>query len=66
MAPLIPVVFQNGHFSHVPPRELDQLIAEERIIGFRRRDGWAILGEDPVRDPRHSHSYQGPERRRSV
>lgn len=66
MRSLIPVVYQNGEFSRVPPRELDELIAAERIIGFRRSDGWAILGEDPLRDPRTSHPYQGPERRRAV
>lgn len=64
MDTLIPVVDRKGKFSRVPPRELDQLIEQERILGFKRRDGWVILGEDPVREPHSSHAYHGPERRR--
>lgn len=56
------VHFKNNTFAFVPHNELDELIASDDIIAFRRQTGWVELGKDPLRG-QSAAAYQGPERR---
>ncbi len=59
----IQVLFQEDEgFQYVPDYLLGRLIAKQRIQAFRRSDGWAVIGLDPVRGEGNP-LYAGPERR---
>ena len=58
---LIPVVFKDGHEELVSIDELQFLLLTEEIKLFRRSDGWAVLGQDKMRNQRAP--YNGVERR---
>ena len=67
----IDVILADGTSSQVPPKALDVLLDNNRVLKFRRASGWVTVGVDPVRSRRCSFSfdhgsYSGPERRRSV
>jgi len=65
----IDVILADGTSSQVPPKALDVLLDNNRVLKFRRTSGWVTVGVDPVRSRRSSFSfdsYSGPERRRSV
>ncbi|MBN1956773.1 MAG: hypothetical protein JXQ81_04090 [Desulfuromonadales bacterium] len=62
---LIQVVYLDGTESTVSNDVLDVLIATEKILRFRRADGWVdiIRGNAQLRDYRSDGGYKGPERR---
>ncbi len=60
---LIPVLYENKKLGMVYPTRLDRLIAEKKILAFRRSTGWVFLDEDPVRNSHKEGVYCGPERR---
>lgn len=49
-------------FQYVPDYLLGRLIARCKVQAFRRSNGWAVIGLDPVRG-RDNGMYAGPERR---
>jgi len=62
---LIDVVYLDGTESTVSNDVLDVLIATEKVLRFRRVDGWVdiIRGNAHLRDYRAIGEYSGPERR---
>lgn len=62
---LIDVVYLDGTESTVSNDILDVLIATEKVLRFRRKDGWVdiIRGNARLRDYRTAGEYSGPERR---
>ena len=62
---MIQVLFNSGEIDMVDARTLDILVRERGILSFRRRDGLAVIGRDPVRSG-PSNRYDGPERRKQV
>lgn len=61
---LIPVVLKDGHEELVNNEELQYLLLTEKLMFFRRSDGWAVLGRDKMRNQRGP--YNGEERRQHV
>jgi hypothetical protein len=59
---LIRVMYFSDKYDMVKPFLLDELIASKRVKKFRRSDGWATIGIDPVRG--RGGSYRGNERRK--
>lgn len=64
----IDVILKDGTYHHFTPRVLDVLLDTNRVMKFRRDNGWVTVGVDPVRikiQPNFNGtgSYQGPERR---
>lgn len=61
----IDVVYLDGTESTVSNDVLDVLIATEKVLRFRRDDGWVdiIRGNACLRDYRTTGEYSGPERR---
>lgn len=49
----------------VDARDLKRLIAEKKIMAFRRLGGWVRLGVDAVRGE-GGKEYDGPERRNVI
>lgn len=62
---MIRVMYDDGRFDMVKPQMLDQLLDTRRVTSFRRADGWAVVGRDPLRSRGRRSDYQGPERRLS-
>lgn len=63
---LVEVTLRDGTSHHIAPQVLDVLIESDHILKFRRANGWATVGADPVRAKRRSDLcilYYGPERR---
>ena len=58
---LIKVIYVDNTAGVVKASSLDQLIKKGKIVAFRRSEGWAKVGRDPVRGS--SGGYTGPERR---
>lgn len=58
----IQVELIDGAICRVVPRGLGLLLSHGRVKRFRRRDGWVMVGRDPVR-VNSTADYRGPERR---
>ena len=61
---LIRVMYSDGRFDMVKPKMLDDLLERQAVSSFKRSDGWAVVGRDPIRSP-ESGKYRGTERRRA-
>jgi len=60
---MILVHYKDKSFDFVPNHDLDNLIATQSIIAFRRSSGWVEIGKDPLREKRAPKKFEGPERR---
>jgi len=59
---MIRVKYPNGTTGMVRPALLNQLIRTQKILEFRRSEGWVVLGEGQVRRSQRVE-YPGEERR---
>lgn len=59
---MIRVIYTNGAYDMINPRTLDEMLERGAVAGFMRKDGWAVIGRDPVR-ARSRQPYKGMERR---
>jgi hypothetical protein len=60
------VTLHDGTIHYLSPQVLDVLLEGDHVMKFRRSNGWATVGLDPVRAKRRSDLcllYYGPERR---
>jgi len=61
---LIRVQYTSGKDDKVSQEELDRLLASDLIIQFMRSSGWAVIGQDPIRQPDNTELfYSGSDRR---
>jgi hypothetical protein len=61
---LIKVIYIDNSAGLVKSSTLEQLIVKGKLVAFRRSDGWAKVGRDPMRG--NGGRYEGPERRVST
>jgi hypothetical protein len=61
---LIKVIYIDNSAGVVNPSTLEQLIVTGKLVAFRRSEGWAKVGRDPLRG--NGSRYEGPERRVST
>lgn len=61
-AMMIRVMYHDGLTEMVRPPVLQHLIETGKIYRFRRNDGWAEIGNDPIRMT-DRESFRGRERR---
>jgi hypothetical protein len=59
---LVMVKYLDGNYDMVVSHHLDGLIKTGRILEFRRGDGWARVGRDPIRAS--AQDFRGEDRRR--
>jgi len=59
----IQVELLDGTVCRVVPKGLNLLLNQRMVKRFRRSDGWAVVGKDPLRCAREQGNYRGPERR---
>jgi len=58
---LIPIVLKDGQEELVSKEELQHLLLTQKVLLFKRSDGWTVLGRDKMRNKRAP--YNGEERR---
>jgi hypothetical protein len=58
---LIPVVLSGGKEELVNKDDLQFLLDVQQVVGFKRSDGWVVLGQDKMRFQKSS--YNGEEKR---
>lgn len=61
---LIEICSKNYTYKMVDNQILDALIKNDEIIAFKRSEGWAIIGEDKLRES--SRKLYESERRTEV
>jgi len=61
---LVKVIYIDNTAGVVKSLSLEQLIGAGKIVAFRRSEGWAKVGRDPIRG--NGGRYEGPERRVSA
>jgi hypothetical protein len=62
----IEVIISDGTHHHLAPQVLDVLLENNRVIKFRRSNGWATVGIDPIRVKNRreaSQFFNGTDRR---
>ena len=67
--PTIEVITKGGSYQHLTPYVLDILLANNKVIKFKRSTGWAIVGVDPIRLKERrlaSLPFAGQDRRSSL
>ncbi len=50
---LIPVRYPDGQVDKVPLPMLNILIEAHKIIEFKRKEGWVVIGNDAIRGMNH-------------
>jgi hypothetical protein len=63
---LIPTELVDGLTCRMTNQELDTALADGLVAKFKRSDGWALVGKDPMREMNKNVVYAGVERRRFV
>ena len=61
----IKVIYSNGKTGSVTAAMLDYLLESDRVVSFRRQDGWVRPGCDQIRS-RNTLVFSIPERRSSM
>lgn len=59
---MIRVMYSDGRFDMVKPNILDNLLGQQAVTSFKRNNGWAVVGRDPIRSSSRG-GYRGEERR---
>lgn len=62
----IDVILKDGTYHHFTPRVLSVLLESHRVHKFKRSNGWATVGVDPVRTAKKedlNDYYNGQDRR---
>lgn len=62
----IEVQLNNGKEYHVGLSALNALLSLGRVVRFKRSDGWAVVGRDPLRTGDKTTSNNGLDRRLSA
>jgi hypothetical protein len=57
------VEFTDNTFDFVLNKELENLIATNSIVAFKRSSEWVYIGKDPVRKEISPERHLGRERR---
>jgi hypothetical protein len=59
MGQLIRVEMKDGEICLLAKKAFDFFLTQNKIAKFERSDGWAIVGESPLRDMTRSRPYDG-------
>ena len=60
---LITVRYPDGQIDKIPRPLLNTMIETHKITGFKRKEGWVVIGKDAIRGMDHGY-LQGRDRRR--
>lgn len=60
---LIVVELKDGSVCRMAKKALNVFLSHDRVVKFKRSDGWAVVGEDPLRSNRNTDNFTGIDRR---
>lgn len=60
---LIPVRYPDGRVDRIPLPLLNTMIEAHKIVEFKRKEGWVIIGRDPIRGMGHGQVCDEERRR---
>ena len=63
MRQLIEVKLNDGTACRMAPKALNLFLTQHKVVKFKRSDGWAVVGRDPLRDMNKKNIHYGFERR---
>lgn len=63
MEALVKVELIDGKTCQVAHKALDLLLEHNEVSRFKRSNGWAVIGRDPLRNMNKGLVYSVPERR---
>lgn len=63
---LVLVELKEGTSCRMAKKALKIFLAHGGVTRFKRSDGWAVVGKDPLRDPENDGYYTGVERREII
>ena len=63
MGSLVKVELKDGKVCQVAHEALDLLLEHDEIARFKRAEGWAVVGQDPLRNRAKGTVFSVPERR---
>ncbi len=50
---LVPVRYSDGQVDKIPQPLLNTMIENRKVVGFKRKEGWIVIGKDPIRGMNH-------------
>lgn len=65
MAILLTVELKDGAIYQMTPEAFEHLLKQRKIVKLKRKEGWAVIGQDCFRGSGKAFVYCVPERRRS-
>lgn len=60
---LITVRYPDGQIDKIPKPLLNTMIETHKIVEFKRKEGWVVVGKDAIRGMDHGY-LKGRDRRR--
>ena len=66
MGKMIKVELRDGSLCRMAPKALDIFLTRDKVVRFKRSDGWAVVGRDLLRVMKKVNEYTGSERRIAV
>ena len=59
---MITVKYPDGHYEDIPKPLLNTLIELHKIVEFKRKSGWVVIGKDAIRGMGRE-PFKGKEKR---
>lgn len=59
---LIPVRYPDGRTDKIPVPLLNTMIEHRKIVEFKRKEGWAVIGRDSIRGMNHGQVIEKERR----
>ena len=63
---LILVELKDGTSRQLGKKALNTFLLNDKVVKFKRSDGWAVIGRDRLRDMNRDVNYSGVERREAA
>ena len=66
MSMKVDVEMKNGAVCRMARQAFNVFLSMDRVVRFRRSEGWVVVGTDPLRDPEKDNDYPALADRRST
>ena len=65
MSMKVDVELNDGAVCQMAKQAFNVFLSLDRVVKFRRSDGWIVVGTDPLRDPEKGDNYPALADRRA-
>ena len=66
MSMKVDVELKNGAVCQMAKQAFNVFLSLDRVVRFRRSDGWIVVGKDPLRDMQKDNDYPALADRRDA